>query len=130
MSYLLDTSFIIDALLRREVPLSVFPALRHTRTAISIITLAELYEGSFHRTNPGASIESMHKQLRGSTVLPLTELVCLRFAEIRARLRRSGVSVGDFDLFIAATALEHDLTLVTRNTRDFEQIPELRLADL
>jgi predicted nucleic acid-binding protein len=36
--------------------------------------------------------------------------------------------IPDMDLLIAATALEHDLTLVTRNLSHFSRIPELRLA--
>jgi predicted nucleic acid-binding protein len=35
--------------------------------------------------------------------------------------------IPDVDLLIAATALEEDLTLVTRNTRHFERIPDLKL---
>jgi len=35
--------------------------------------------------------------------------------------------IGDFDILIAATALHHDLTLVTRNRRHFERIPNLAL---
>jgi predicted nucleic acid-binding protein len=49
------------------------------------------------------------------------------FAETRALLRRRGELIADFDLLIAATALHHDLTLLTFNLRHFERIPELRL---
>ena len=42
-------------------------------------------------------------------------------------LRRQGQLIPDLDLLIAATALAHDLTLVTRNRHHFERIPDLRL---
>ena len=41
--------------------------------------------------------------------------------------RRQGQLIPDLDLLIAATALHHDLTLLTRNIRHFNRIPELRL---
>ncbi len=49
------------------------------------------------------------------------------FARIRGGLRRSGQLIGDPDLLIAATALHYDLTLVTRNVKDFQRTPGLRL---
>jgi tRNA(fMet)-specific endonuclease VapC len=49
------------------------------------------------------------------------------FARTRADLRRSGQLIADLDLLIAATALHHDLTLLTRNVRHFARIPGLRL---
>jgi predicted nucleic acid-binding protein len=52
-----------------------------------------------------------------------------KFGEIRARLLDHGRSVAGMDLLIAATALIHDLTLVTHNTIDFRSIPDLRLSD-
>ncbi len=54
--------------------------------------------------------------------------VCRIFGRERGRLRYSGKTVGDFDLLIAASALRHDLTLLTNNRRHFEQIEGLRLV--
>jgi tRNA(fMet)-specific endonuclease VapC len=50
-----------------------------------------------------------------------------RFARIRGQLRRQGLTVQDPDLLIAATALTHQLTLVTRNLRHFRRIPDLMI---
>jgi len=50
-----------------------------------------------------------------------------RFAHIRGALRQQGHLIGDPDILIAATALHHDLILLTRNRRHFERIPDLRL---
>lgn len=44
-------------------------------------------------------------------------------------LSRSRLKIGTMDLRIAAIVLEHDATLVTRNTRDFSLIPGLKLED-
>ncbi len=48
---------------------------------------------------------------------------------IRGSQLRQGVSYASIDLLIAATALVHDLTLVTHNTKDFARIPDLRIED-
>jgi predicted nucleic acid-binding protein len=51
------------------------------------------------------------------------------FGRERFRLRRAGQAVPDFDLLVAATALHHDLTLLTRNLRHFTpaRFPTLRI---
>ena len=49
------------------------------------------------------------------------------FARTRVELRRAGRLIPDLDLLIAATAIHHDLTLLTRNVRHFGRIPELQL---
>jgi tRNA(fMet)-specific endonuclease VapC len=51
------------------------------------------------------------------------------FGRVRVQLRRTGVEVPTADLMIASVALVYDLTMVTHNTHDFQNIPGLRLAD-
>ena len=50
-----------------------------------------------------------------------------RFALIRGDLRYRGELIGDPDILIAATALHHNLTLVTGNVRHFQRIAGLAL---
>jgi predicted nucleic acid-binding protein len=51
-----------------------------------------------------------------------------RFAQIRGSLpRQVRQQIGDLDILIAATCLEHSLTIPTRNLKDFQQIPNLKL---
>ena len=51
------------------------------------------------------------------------------FARLRGMLRRNGEMIGIGDLIIAATALEHERTLVTRNVRHFSRIPGLSILN-
>ena len=60
-------------------------------------------------------------------VLPVDDEVCRIFARERGRLRAAGTPVGDFDILIGATALRHDLTLLTNNRRHFERLESLRI---
>lgn len=129
MSYLLDTSFLIGSVLGK--PKQALPReLRYQQLALSFITLAELYEGAFHHTNPDEAILDLRSRLDEFALIPITDAILLRFAELRAHLRRQGKPRTDFDLLIAATALHHDLTLITRNPRDFEGIVDLRIVEL
>lgn len=49
------------------------------------------------------------------------------FARTRSALRRAGTRIPDMDLLIAATAIHHDVTLLTRNVRHFTRITQLKL---
>jgi tRNA(fMet)-specific endonuclease VapC len=51
------------------------------------------------------------------------------FGEIKASLSSSGITVDDFDLQIGCTALMLNYTVVSNNTRPFEKIPGLKLAN-
>jgi predicted nucleic acid-binding protein len=56
---------------------------------------------------------------------PLTYSILERYADIRRTLRPQHKDIGDIDTLIAATALEHGMTLVTVD-RDFERVPHLK----
>jgi tRNA(fMet)-specific endonuclease VapC len=63
-------------------------------------------------------------------ILPLSLAVAERCARSRETLRTQNKRVNSraLDLIIAATAIEYDLTLVTENIKDFEDIPDLTLS--
>ena len=86
--------------------------------------MAELYEGVFRSTKPAGNETILKDFLTGVTVLGIDEEVCIIFGREMARLRQVGMTVGDMDLLIAATALRHDLTLLTAD-RDFERVEHL-----
>ena len=61
-------------------------------------------------------------------VLYLNEAIARIFAQERRRLRSIGALIGDFDLLIGATAIHHNLTLLTNNRRHFERIEGLSIV--
>jgi tRNA(fMet)-specific endonuclease VapC len=95
--------------------------------AISLVTLAELYEAAYSSVNPDADLSIYRKFLLPVRKLSLTEPIVERFAEIRSFLRRRGQLIADFDVLIAATALHYDFTLLTYNKEHFRRIPDLRI---
>jgi tRNA(fMet)-specific endonuclease VapC len=96
--------------------------------AVSIITYGELYEGAAFAHNRQPALSGLRHFLKGKAILPLTQPIMERFAQIRGSLPRSiRQQIGDFDILIAATCFEHHLTLLTRNLKDFQKIPNLKL---
>ncbi|HET8524926.1 MAG TPA: type II toxin-antitoxin system VapC family toxin [Thermomicrobiales bacterium] len=127
MSFLVGTNVIIDGLKGISSATETLASLEDAGLAVSTITLAEVYEGAFAQAAPTPHLASARNFLAGFSVLDVPEPVALRFANLRYTLRRQGNLIPDMDLLIAATALEFKLTLLTRNLRHFERVPDLRL---
>jgi tRNA(fMet)-specific endonuclease VapC len=127
VSYLVDSDRVADWLHGRSAAVDALRALAPDGLAISLVTYGEIYEGIYYGRDPAGSERVFRQFLRAVDVLPLTRPIMRRFARIRGDLRRRGQLIGDPDVLIAATALHHDLTLVTGNHAHFRRIPELRL---
>ncbi len=126
--YLVDTDYIVDALHGQTAALHTLTDLAPQGLAVSLISYGELYEGAYYARQPEEALAGLAQFLQGYTLLPLTLPIMERFAIVRGQLPRPvRQQVGDMDLLIAATALTHGLTLVTRNLRDFSLIPGLSL---
>ena len=126
MKYLVDTTWVVEYLRGNEDIIQRLQAYGAEGLAIAIVSLAELYEGVFRSNNPTGNEAILKDFLTGVTVLAIDEEVCIIFGKEMARLRQVGMAVGDMDLLIAATALRHDLTLLTAD-RDFERVNDLKL---
>jgi len=128
MRYLIDTDWAIEYLSQRPGIVARLQELQQQEgLALSMISLAELYEGVFYSHDPEGDERDLQDFLRGVTVVSIDEEVCKIFGRERGRLRAAGMLVGDFDLLIGATALRHNLTLLTNNRRHFERIEGLAL---
>ncbi len=129
MRYLVDTDWVIEYLKGRDPVASLLSEWVELGLAVSIITYGEIYEGIYSSQHPDRQEENFLHFLQGVTLLSLTEDTMQRFARLRGNLRATGQMIGDADLLIACTALQHHLTLLTSNTRHFRRIPGLSLYD-
>ena len=127
MSYLVDTDWLIDVLVGIPEAVATLEDLTPDGLGISIVSVGEIYEGAYRTDDPAERLARYRALLAPFPVFPLTDPIMERFARTRALLRRRGELIPDRDLLIAATALEHDLTLLTRNRRHFERISDLKL---
>jgi predicted nucleic acid-binding protein len=126
--YLIDTDWIVDVLHGQEQATQTLLELASSGLALSMMTYGELYEGAYYARDPESALAGLRDFLEGKDILPLTLAIMERFAIVRGALPRPiRRQLGDMDILIAATALEHDLTLLTRNRRDFQHIPGLTL---
>src|SRR5436853_7502839 len=127
MKYLVDSDVVADYLGAKPHAIDLLSALTKEEIAVSLVTVGEIYEGIYYGRDPQKAEVIFRQFLRLAEALPLTQTIMQRFAQIRGELRRKGQIIGDFDILIAATALHHDLLVVTRNTKDYQRIPQLRL---
>ncbi|MEX1254180.1 MAG: type II toxin-antitoxin system VapC family toxin [Dehalococcoidia bacterium] len=127
MKYLVDSDWIIDCLRGDQKAAAVLLGVVREGLAVSIISVAEIYEGAYGLPDSAAHMQTLRSFLRAFTPLTVSDSIAERFAQLRAKLRQEGRPIADFDLLIAATALEHGLALITRNERHFRRIEGLEL---
>lgn len=100
------------------------------RLYLSTIVLGELYTWAYHRKNPTSAIQRIENDLlRDVRVIDFDSTCAKKFGEVRGDLLQKGISVSRIDLMIGCVGLVHNLTVVTHNTADFQNIPGLRLDD-
>ena len=130
MRYLIDSDWVASYLNGRSDAVNLLGTLAPDGLAISLITYGEIYEGIYYGSNPPQHERGFRHFLELVDVLPLSKLIMRRFARIRGELRQCGQLILDPDLLIAATALHHELTLVTGNTNHFQRIPTLVVYEI
>ncbi len=120
---LLDTCFLID-LQREWVRKQPGPATRYLELhageefGVSVIATLEFLEGYQNPADGGRFLDPFPQ-------LAVTSQTARIGSQIRRDLRQKGEMIGDFDILIAATALETGRILVTDNARHFERIEGL-----
>jgi predicted nucleic acid-binding protein len=129
MAHLLDTDIIIVRLAGDAATIQLLAQLAPAGLAISIITYMETWQGLLRGHDPRAAQTQFEALTMAIPVLPFSPSAARRCAALREFLAGQGRRVRPraLDLITAAIALEHDLTLVTRNIDDFNDIPGLRL---
>ena len=130
MRYLLDTNTIIfalkDALGKSALRIG---KAAHDDVAICSVVEAELYHGATKYGRPTRRKAALDAFLQPFQSLPFDSACVPEYARIRDHLERGRNIIGANDLLIAATALTHDLTVVTHNSDEFKRVPGLRVED-
>jgi predicted nucleic acid-binding protein len=127
--WLLDTNVMSE--LRKMTPhrnvLSFIAALPLEDLYVSDITFAEIRFGIEQQRDPRRRAELAEwlqnavRPMFGRRVLSISEDVMLRWRLLVEEGRKVGHTFSQPDLIIAATGLHHGMTVVTRNTADFER---------
>jgi len=129
MAYLIDSDWVIDYLDQRPEALELFTSFGNEGVYVSIVTYMEVFQGTLREADATRARDTLNRFLDSAPLLPFSQNVAERCARIREAVRGGRVRTNRraFDLMIAATAIEHGLTLVTRNVDDFADVPELVL---
>ena len=122
--YLVDTNVVSEARRGSRQAVAWLRSVRPESVHLSALTLGEIMRGVALRrksdpqtaTRPTEWLEQL-RQDHSDRILPVTDRIALEWGRIAALRPR-----GDIDGLIAATAIVHDLILVTRNVKDFEDI--------
>ncbi|PAP99696.1 type II toxin-antitoxin system VapC family toxin [Mesorhizobium mediterraneum] len=119
--YLLDTNIVSDVERRLLKPTAWLASIDPDSISLSVITIGEIERAivKLRKVDPerGTRLDLWLRELRrdnADRILAVTEEVALAWGRISA-----GRTRGSADTLIAATALVHDLILVTRNVADF-----------
>ncbi|MDP4679985.1 MAG: PIN domain-containing protein [Cyclobacteriaceae bacterium] len=92
------------------------------------MTLAELKFGVENSEKKEKNQKALDNFLTGIKVVPIFHSLDL-YAKEKARLRKQGTPVDDFDLLIGVTSIAHNLIMVTNNTDHFNRIKGIVLED-
>ena len=95
---------------------------------ISEITLAELKFGAENSDRQEKNKAVLEDFLSGVQIIPIFHSIDL-YAKEKARLRKAGTPIDDFDLLIGVTSITQDLIMVTNNTSHFNRIDNIILED-
>jgi tRNA(fMet)-specific endonuclease VapC len=131
MKRILDTKVCIDVLRGRKKVVARLSSCRPQDCFISVVTEFELVQGAdrapaAHREDERAKVLRFVTSLQ---ILPFDSACARIAANINAGLLNQGPPVSITDVFIAATGLCHQWTVVTNNTKDFRRIDGLSLED-
>jgi tRNA(fMet)-specific endonuclease VapC len=129
MQYLLDTNTCVFYLRGKLKLDEIIRDKGIDNFYISEITVVELRFGAENSNNPSKSHKAVDAFLNGLSIIPIFGCI-KRYAKEKVRLRKLGKPMNDeFDLLIGVTSVENKLTLVTDNTKHFENISGIKLEN-
>ena len=94
--------------------------------AISFVTLGELKFWSYKKKWGKAKLDDLTSRLRSVIIVPYDDAVCDMYAQLKVDMQAEGLAIADNDLWIAACAVRHSITLITHNRKHFEKVPRLK----
>lgn len=95
---------------------------------VSEVTIAELKFGAENSLNKEKNRRTINDFVKKFSVIPIYNSLDI-YATEKARLRKKGKSLDDFDLLIGATAISNNFILVTRNISDFERMDGIEIKN-
>lgn len=128
--FLLDTNACIKILNNASTPLVARLKGNHpSQIKLSSVVKAELIYGARKSAKPAQNLKILREFFHPFLSLAFDDRCSQEYGVVRAELERAGQPIGPYDMMIAATALVHDLTLVTHNHAEFSRVAGLKWED-
>lgn len=127
--YALDTNTVLDYFKGKGGVGAKLLAVPPGEIALPAVAAYEVWVGVLGSQNSQRRQADYERCLSMIEVLPFDSVAGRRAAELRMALERKGDAIGPMDTLIAATALAHGATLVTRNVREFGRVPGLTVVN-
>lgn len=130
MKYLLDTNICIAYLSAQDFALNnVIHRNKPNDLLLCSIVRAELLFGAQNSRLIANNLAIFNDFFERFESLPFDDKAASQYAIIKTVLKKAGTPIGPNDLLIASIALTHNLTLVTRNHREFSMVPHLKIEE-
>lgn len=126
--YLLDTNICIHLFKGQFFVAERIESVGINKCFLSEITIAELKYGAANSNFPENNLLKIKELQKRFTVIPIFNSLDI-YASEKARLKKSGNILDDFDLLIGATAISNNLVLVTRNVSDFIRLEGIEIEN-
>jgi tRNA(fMet)-specific endonuclease VapC len=126
--YLLDTDICIYFLKGKHNIKSKIEEVGISNCYISEITIAELAYGAFNSEQFEKHINEVLKMQTLFEILPINNAL-IPFGQEKARLKKSGNLIPDFDLLIGITAIQNEMILVSNNEKHLSRINNIKLEN-
>jgi tRNA(fMet)-specific endonuclease VapC len=126
--YLLDTNICVALNRGHPAVITQFED-KGAECYIPTLVLAELYKGVYCSQRVAQNLMKLENLLSLLAIVPFDDAAAEDFGKLQGQLRRMGKPTGEMDALIASVARSRGDTVVTDNTRHFENIPDLQLAN-
>lgn len=126
--YLLDTCICVFLFRQKYGVAERLSKLNPEQCYVSEVTIAELTYGAYKSDRVGENLQLIEELVSVINVIPFAESIEI-YAKEKVRLRALGTPVDDFDLLIAAAAVQQELVLVTDNIKHFKNIENLEIEN-
>lgn len=126
MRYLLDTNVLVHlvnkSLGHELIELRIF-STQLDKMSISAVTVWEISRMIEKAKVPTKATKALDETMSLFSVIPLNDQIAAIGGSLSGWLSNRGLTIGDRDSMIAATAMSHKLIMVTDNVREFERVP-------
>lgn len=126
--YLLDSNICIHLLRNRPEVIEEIRRVKWSNCCISEMTVVELYYGAECSQQRERNLHDVEAFVNSMTIIPLSS--CIReFCRQKARLRKEGLLIEDYDLFIGCTAVSNGCIMVSENTKHLSRIAGITIEN-